>query len=318
MNIDGAFYPDGVTASNIAEISEANSRLTEERICEIAELARSASEFAVSMLSDGYTVYETLSLISDGVCSVAGEVHSDLHELNEGRLLNSAAVNTLLDRAVFSEIFTECMRKGGVGFGERIFLNDAREGRSFVYVKNAFADEAFDVFTQDMADARVSYVRTLSDAARAVASGDASFCLLPLEERGGARLFATSELLFKDDLKIAGVTPVFGFDGNADIKYAMISRSFFVPDVCEGDDRYLEIRLRADTSIKLSELFLAADILGASVYRVNSIAFTEDEGLVPYWSVVFRDDGHDFSPLLAFLTLFSGAYTAIGIYKNLE
>ena len=33
---------------------------------------------------------------------------------------------------------------------------------------------------------------------------------------------------------------------------------------------------------------------------------------------VFKDEGKDFSPLLVFLTMFTEAYTAIGIYKNLE
>ncbi len=318
MNIDGAFYPDGVTASNMSDISVAQARLSEERICEIAELARSAAEFAVGMLSEGYSVYEILSLISDGVLSLECGVHDELHPINKRRIEYAVTFNSLLDRAVFSDIFTECMRHEGIGFGERMFLNDAHDGESVVYVRNAFSDEAFDVFSQELTSATVSYARTLSDAAHAVASGDAAYCLLPLEERGGARLFATSELLFRDDLKIAGVTPVFGFDGNADIKYAMVSKHFYVPDVCSGDDRYLEIRLNADSSLNISELLLAANILGASVYRVNSVTFTTEDGLSPHWSIVFRDDGHDFSPLLSFLTLFSGAYTPIGIYKNLE
>ena len=125
-------------------------------------------------------------------------------------------------------------------------------------------------------------------------------------------------MLFKYDLKIASVTPVFGFDGSADVKYALVSKHFKIPNVAVDDDRYLEIRLRADGSISLSSLFFAAEMLGASVYRINTVQFDSEEGEFSYYTIVFKDEGSDFSELLIFLTLFAGYYTAIGIYKNLE
>ena len=98
----------------------------------------------------------------------------------------------------------------------------------------------------------------------------------------------------------------------------MVSKGFKLPEILEDDDRYLEIRLRQDSSISLSSLFLAAEILGASVYRINTVSFDTEEGQIAHYTVVFKDEGKDFSPLLVFLTMFTEAYTAIGIYKNLE
>ena len=141
---------------------------------------------------------------------------------------------------------------------------------------------------------------------------------MPLEERGGARLAAVAELLFREDLKINSVTPVFGFEGLADMKYALVSKHFTVPDIFPDDDRYLEIRIKADSNVSVSELFSAAESLDSYLYRINTLTFTTEDGEAQYYSVVFRDDGKDFSPLLVYLTLFSGAYTPIGIYKNLE
>ena len=102
------------------------------------------------------------------------------------------------------------------------------------------------------------------------------------------------------------------------MKYALVSNHFTVPKFVADDDRYLEIRLRADLSIPLSELFSAADTLGLSLYRVNTIYFDTEDGAIAHYSIVFRDEGKDFSALLVYLTLFSGAYTPVGIYKNLE
>ena len=119
-------------------------------------------------------------------------------------------------------------------------------------------------------------------------------------------------------MKIASVTPVFGFDGMADVKYALVSKRFKIPEVAVDDDRYLEIRLRSDGQLSLSHLFSAAEMLGASVYRINTVRFDSEEGGFTYYTIVFKDVECDFSVLLVFLTLFAGSYTAIGIYKNLE
>ena len=85
-----------------------------------------------------------------------------------------------------------------------------------------------------------------------------------------------------------------------------------------GDDRYLEIRLKASSSFPLSQVLFASESYGASIYRVNSVILRDDEGENEYYSLVFRDDVSDFTRLLTYLTLFSVTYTAVGIYKNLE
>ena len=185
-------------------------------------------------------------------------------------------------------------------------------------MKNPLADEAFDVFSQDFDDPRVRYSKTLNEAARAVSSGEVEYALLPLEEKGGARLSSIAAIMFREDLKINSVTPVFGFEGLADMKYALVAKHFSIPEQLPDDDRYLEIRLRTDSSVPLSELFLTADMMGVSLYRVNTISFDTDDGPIPYYSIVFRDGEKDFSSLLVYLTLFSGSYTPVGIYKNLE
>ena len=119
------------------------------------------------------------------------------------------------------------------------------------------------------------------------------------------------------DLKIVAVTPVFGFEGNADVKYALLSRGFFVPERLPDDDLYLEIVLYQDSDVGISELLSVAESLGIGVYRINTVLY-ESDGTQPAFSVVLRDDGADFTPLLVFLTLFSSSYSSVGFYKNLE
>lgn len=318
MNKDGVFATDEITISNIARLSERQSLCSEQRICEIAEIAADAADYYLEMSRDGYGVYEILSVISDGFVTVPLSQHQGAMLNNKSNIREYLKKMGMQDRVVFAEIFLAKLLESSTVINEKSFLQDEDGSCVVTYVKNALADEAYDVFSQQLSDPRVKYSSTLSDAVRLVSSGEAEYALLPLEERGGARLASVAELLFREDLKINSVTPVFGFEGLADMKYALVSKHFTIPEILPDDDRYLEIRLRADSSVSASELFSAAESLGAFPYRINTLTFDTEDGAYQYYSVVFRDDGKDFTSLLVYLTLFSGAYTPVGIYKNLE
>ncbi len=318
MNIDGVFISSDITTENIAKISKDQSLLEERRICEISELAREAADYSSEMLADGYGVYEVLSLVSEGFLKSGVNFHERALPENENRLKKHLWINLSQDKVAFSEIFREVLMARGIELSEKDFLPTDAVGESFTYVKNPLADEAYEVFSENFSKPTVRYSKTLAETARAVNLSEYQYALLPLEEKGGARIPATAELIFKEDLKINSVTPVFGFEGNADMKYALVAKSFFIPDIKADDDRYLEILLRADSSVSLSELLLAADIFGVKIYRANTISLDGEDGRAEYYSVVLKDEGKSFTSLLIYLTLFSGAYTPIGIYTNLE
>ena len=104
------------------------------------------------------------------------------------------------------------------------------------------------------------------------------------------------------------------------MRYALVGRAFRVPSVRPDDDRYFELRLRFDPndSSLLSDLFFAAVSFGYSVYRVNTQTARGEEGEETFCSLVFRDEGKDFLPLLIYLTLFFPDFVPVGIYGNLE
>ncbi len=316
---DGIFSVNEITLENISQISKKQSSLLEMRICELSEIALDAVLLTQQMLNGGYNVYEVLSVLSEGITLNS---KTDLHEQclpqNLNRVSAGLSVMNAQDKIILSELYVILAREKGIFIKESDFLNTYFGDESFTYVKNPLADEAYDVFSQQFLSPTVKYSKNLSEAGKRVSLGEVEYCLLPLEEKGGARLSSVAELLFRDDLKINSVIPVFGFEGNADMKYALVSKHFSVPEMAEDDDRYLEIRLRSDASAPLNELLLAVDSFGASLYRLNTLSFDTDEGPVQHYSIVFRDEKKDFVKLLVYLTLFSGAYTPVGIYKNLE
>ena len=318
MQREEFFVPDSVNIENLDALSIEQSIVFEKKICEMAEISADAAKIVTELLEGGFGIYECLGFLSDGLSFSGVQPHENAMPQNTETLKNYLGALSSHDKAVFSLLLTERLGQGNFRITEADFLPAGDGDAGIIYVKNRLSDEAYDVFSESISGATVAYVETLREAAEAVSEGKKEFAILPLEERGGVRLASVAALLFKYDLKIASVTPVFGFDGMADVKYALVSRRFKIPPVADDDDRYLEIRLRADGPLSLSALFTASDMFGASVYRINTVRFEGDEGEAPYYTIVFKDEGCDFSALLVFLTLFAGPYTAIGIYKNLE
>jgi len=304
---DIVFKADDVTLENLEHLKEELSCLKEQIRLEISDVCVSACELAFSLSDMGMSAIDFLEFLKNELSAEGSNGDGNI-SVSEG-----------FDKASFSELFLEALQKRGLTLSEEDFLTPQKREESFTYVKNAFADEAYDVFSQEFTEPRISsYSKNFRECAQKVLDGECGYCILPLEEKGGVRLPSVSELLYTTELKINSVTPVFGFDGNAGLKYALLSRGFSVPKGSAQDDRYLEIRFRDSLSVELKDLLSALSAFGHSVYRISSVisdgAQTEEKS----YSVVIRDDGKSFLPLLVYLFLFSFGFVPIGIYKNLE
>ena len=318
MSEELVFSSNEANRSNLLSLEQKLSLIEEARICELAEIAYDAASFTKDLLGDGELTYiDALALISEDFVNRRPVIHKEALEENKKRLSEYSASLSYLDKAALAQLYVLRLKETGITVSEADYLQDSNSKSTFVYVKNSFADEAYDVFSEEFSDPRVKYTESFKEAVNTVKDGEAAFCLLPLEERG-ERLPGVSELIFSEDMKIASVTPVFGFYGDADMKYALISRSFRIPPVMPDDDRYLEIRIPADGENSISELLLAAKSCGADVWRVNSKFFITDGEQKQYFSLIFKEEGREFTELLTYLTLFVPSYTAVGIYKNLE
>ena len=309
-----SFEPSNVTVSNMNALTKEYTFLSDRRVCELYELAEDAADFSSLLIRDGFGIYEALSLISDGYA-----VFSSPDKTGEdSRFGKDICVLDLTDKTVFSSLYIEAVKRRGIPLTEKeLFDKEKEPDQTFVYVKNTFADEAYDVFSQEFKDPRVRYAKNFREAVKMVADGEVTYCLLPFEERG-IRLASISELMFSGDYKINSVTPVFGFDGGADIKYALVSKHFSVPLINKDDDRYSEIRIPADALPSVTDVLYACEISGVTVYKVDTLSFVKDEERKKYFSIVLSGEGVDFTSLIVFLTLFVPEYTAVGMYKNLE
>ena len=316
MSEDMIFSIHNAVLSNLDRLSELHGVLSEQRLLELCDIAHPMAEASISLLDDGLDGYEMLLAISENLTFGEYPISNDNTADNIDYVKKSIDMLGRVDKAFLTEIYTRFMADKGRPITENDFLPTSTGVETFTYVRNSLSDEAYDVFSQEFEDPKVRYSSSFKDCARAVADGEVTYCLLPLEERGGVRLPTVSDIIFRNDFKINSVIPVFGPDGNADMKYALVSKNFTASERDSDDDGYLEIRLGADSA--LSEILWAVDYFGMSIYRVNTATFDTEGENETYFSVVIKDGGCSFAPILTYFTLFIRDFIPVGIYKNLE
>ena len=223
------------------------------------------------------------------------------------------------DKALLVYLLFEKMRQKDIAVREEDFLTLGDDIPVFAYVKNTLADEAYDVITENIPDARVRYVSSFSEGARMLIGGEVGYCLFPIEEKGGLRLPTIENLLFTQNLKIRRIVPVFGFDGLADLNYALVSKSIYIEPYQREDDRYLEIHIPAQNELfSLSAFLFALTLYRMQLYRIHTVSVDRGGEREDYLSLVLKTQGESFIPVLSYLALFCEHYTIVGIYKNLE
>ena len=318
MSVEYMVNDDDVIIRNMNELSTLRTMLDERRILELYDVAKRMVDLSIPFLEDGLSIYDVLSLLVDGIVTGDYPVHIDHIEDWGSLLLALTRSASDIDCAVISKLYVDCMRDSGCVLSECDYLLSKSVPEVFTYVKNQYSDEACDVFSQEFGAPGVVYSGSFRECVQRLSAGEVGYCLFPLEEKGGTRLHTIAELIYRHDLKINSVTPVFGFDAGADIKFALVSNHFSVPKSVVGDDRYLELRISSSQAPKLSQILASASLLGMSVYRVNTLTLDTEGEENTFFSLVLRDDEGDFTPFLTYLTLFAPDAVPVGIYKNLE
>lgn len=320
MTENGEFIsvsPDAAVEENLTGLSDTQSRTEELRICSLSVLASDIAQTVGALMEQGAGLSEALDVLGDDFCPRPTEHGAPLPE-NAERVRMHADVLCALDSVMLSDLIAEALRRQGVGVREEDFLPVLPAPDTVVYVKNALADEAYDVFAQELADPRVRYVPDLSTAVEEVRSGRAGYCILPLEEHGGVRLSSVNTLLYRTDCRIVSVTPVFGPASDADMKYALVAQSFRIPTCAPDDDRYLEIRFSRLDAQDQHRLSLAVSFFGIEWYRMNTSVYSDGEHGEICHNFVFRSEGRSFAGFLLFLALAFPACTPVGIYNDLD
>ena len=308
---------ENVAEENCRAASKIQSAMQELKICELDQLANDIACAALESF-DGLALIDSLREAAQADVSDLAALHGEHLEENEEKLGLFVRSVARQDRVALSSLVLDKLKKIRKNLSESDFFDEEPPGETVAFVKNPLSDEAFDVFSLSLSEPRLKYAKTMRKAAEMLSDAEADFCLLPLEERNGVRIVATSEILFRDDLKINDVTTVLGQYGDADMKFALVSPSVIVPHFEECDAKYLEIRIEDGAVCLLSDIIDAAECFGAEVHKINTMTFDSEEGSISTLSVIIKSESRDLTGVLTYLSLFAYEATIVGIYKNLE
>ncbi len=310
--------PDSVNAKNLNRLTNDYCTILEQRTLEICDIAQAMLDYAINLRQRGVETNEILSLLLTGFSLGEYPVSDLISAENKMFVYSSLSLIEGFDRVALCREFVRIARESEFPIAERDFLPTGEREESVVYVKNALSDEAYTVFAEGFSKPRVAYSVSIRDSVLAVSSGENGYCLLPFEENGGVRLHTVAELIYRNDLKINGVTPVFGLDGNAELKYALLSKYFTVPRRGEDDERYLELRLGEDSFSHLAQLLSSLPLFGMSLYRIDTVSFFSDGEGERFIDLLIREENGSFVDLFVYLALFVSDFTPVGMYLNLE
>ena len=316
MSGERIFDISRISEDNLGVLAEEQSKNLEMHICELSFVAEKIARSLSELYRDGMSVSDVMAYLSEEIAS--SSAHEPDPEVNSQncfiRRFNSFVKG--IDKANLAVLLKEKMSECDVDLDEKDFLPSYNAESSFSYVRNSLSDEAYEVFSEEFEDPRVFYADNFKGAAAAVADGKVGYCILPFEERG-MRIPSIANLISRFDLKVCALTPVFGFEGTADMKYALVGKGFVIPEIDDSTDRYLEINVDKNSTASVADLLSALEYLGASVFRVNTISGDSlDEK--NYFSVIIKDEGRSFTEILIYLSIFAESYYPVGIYKNIE
>ena len=317
MDDEKIFTASDVVYANLDSVLREQGRLHEAAICEIGSEAADIASAVSDAIESGMSLNEVMSLLSEEISFPMAEPSPDTPDLTLDDVRSFIKQQNGVNKVVFASRLASELVELGVSVSESEYLDTEQQPQTFIYVKNSLSDEAFDVFSQEFSDPRILYAQSFREACLAVVDRRAGYCILPFEEKGGARIPGISALVSSLDLKIIAITPVFGFEGTADMKYALVGRSFIIPDSDDATDRYFELTVSCNSGVSLGELIGAAEYLSLSVFRVYT-GVPDDPDADSWFTLIFKDGGTSFAPFLTYLSLFVGEYEPMGIYKNIE
>lgn len=144
-------------------------------------------------------------------------------------------------------------------------------GISVAYLQNAYSDEAFDVFSHYLCDAEgdtpqkllCDDMHTVCDE---VAAGNASYCILPLENLSEGRLGGARRLLHEYDLKIAHTVAL----KPKGIVFALLRKTLCRLSAAKSGPLFYEFSLHGGNTV-LGEILHTAEIFGLSVHKTDTV-----------------------------------------------
>lgn len=180
------------------------------------------------------------------------------------------------------------------------------------YVKTEQNDGAFTEFSQQVKDARAFYAPTFSDCCEAVTDNKCEYCILPIENAEGGKLYSFYALIDKYELRIC-ITQRCTTDDDRDVLYALVAKNISA-DVLSAPQLRFEFTTVGERGEYIGDVIEALRHLSCDIYSLSTTPVEYDyQKQKCIFSVDVPNDS--LAPLLIYLENEYPRYTPIGLYK---
>lgn len=198
-----------------------------------------------------------------------------------------------------------------------ILLNSIEEipkdahGR-IAYVKNKQNDDAFLKLAATVKSARAFYASTFSDCCEAVFDGKCEYCILPIENSDGGKLYSFYGLIDKYELKIHSALRC-GAGETQNTMYALISKSLS-PAVIEAPFLRFEFTVICGDDEYVDDIVSALRYLCCDTHSLATEPVEYDHQKQKYFFSVDVSN-ENLIPLIIYIENEYPRYTPMGLYK---
>ena len=253
----------------------------------------------------------SLTMLAEQICTDDG-----LPETLFADFLLAVKVHDEIAKAIFCRTYARLHAKDVSLSPEALFgLHEpphAGAHGKIAFVRNRYNERAYEHFSELVVSAKPLYVSDFGEACEGVYNGQASFCILPIENSTSGRLFSFFAMMDRYELKICATAEIESDDGAENVRYALVGRS--APRPFGRAACALECSLTREDGKSMPELLRAASLLGARVRKIDFLPLEYDYSFYRAF-FTFELSSDDAAALGLYLSLSYPNYTPIGFYK---
>jgi len=317
-----------VINQNLEYIFRAEASVYERKFAHLKEradiIARTlkAKLGVANIMSAFSTPYEAADIYADmrGEKQNFSEIFGEVNEPVAGAISEiSAKLDELYICKCIAEYDGKVYGKGDIvewlsESDEQAELTPARD-RRVSFVRGNGSGRAFERFAKYVPGVLAEYEEDFRRALEAVANGETTFAIVPIENSFDGRLNSFYRLMEKYALSIVLVADIPSDDYESSTRFALVYKKLDIIEA-EGEELF-ECKITLGEPCELADIINAAAYFGAEVYKVYSLPLSSG-GRENSFDIIFSLVGANVSGLFCYLMLKYPHLSPVGVYTLLE
>ena len=187
--------------------------------------------------------------------------------------------------------------------------------RRVSFVRGNGSGKAFERFAKYVPGVLAEYESDFRRALEAVANGETTFAIIPIENSFDGRLNSFYRLMEKYALSIVLAADIPSDDYESSTKFALVYKK--LDSINADGEWFFECKITLGEPAELADILNAASYFGAEVFKVHSLPLSSG-GRENSFDIIFGLDGANIAGLFCYLMLKYPHLSPVGLYTLLE